>query len=87
MHLSVEEIRFCGFSGFWNAWLNTFLWWEGCCGDQACPALGCVAALLKMNAVCQEFLCAGLGLLRSPTQGKPARHRRQAAIGDLCCSG
>ena len=50
-----------------------------CCGERACPALGCEAPPNQQKAVylkiAQRLV---LGLLRSPTQDKPARHNRPA---------
>ncbi len=59
--------------------MTAFLRRTGCCGERACPALGCEAAPIKQNAVYQ--ILPGrllLGLLRSPTRGKPACHNKPA---------
>ncbi len=56
--------------------MTAFLRRTGCCGERACPALGCEAAPIKQNAVYQIWPgWLVLGLLRSPTRGKPARHK------------
>jgi hypothetical protein len=48
-------------------------------GERACPALGCAAAPINLNAVYQVLPgWLVLGPLRSPTRGKPARHNKPA---------
>jgi hypothetical protein len=44
----------------------------GFCGERACPALECEAR--------PRFL----GPLRSPTRGKPARHRKNVRLKIMC---
>jgi len=45
------------------------------CGERACPALGCAAALKHSPGAAWHTAAFFLGLLRSPTRGEPARHR------------
>jgi len=52
------------------------------CGERACPALGCVAAPIKALQCVRQLRGCVLGLLRSPTRGKPARHNSPLATGD-----
>src|SRR5471032_1801669 len=50
------------------------------CGEQACPALGCEAAPPNRRpSFTVGPAAAGLGALRTPTQGKPARHRKSSS--------
>ena len=44
------------------------------CGERACPALGGEAALKPVTPLCLNDRGAVLGLLRTPTWGKPTRH-------------
>ncbi len=64
---------------------NHTLWQAGCrgeracCGERACPALGCEAPPNQAKrGVPDTAQRLALGLLRSPTQDKPARHRESA---------
>ncbi len=52
------------------------------CGEQACPALGREAALIRALRVLSQMV---LGLLRSPTRGKPARHNKRACHNKPVC--
>jgi len=44
-------------------------------GERACPALGCVAAPQQALSFTRKTSVSLLGPLRSPTRGKPARHK------------
>ncbi len=45
-------------------------------GERACPALGCEAAPSRTPHFFRSISAAVLGLLRSPTRGKPAHHKK-----------
>ena len=49
-----------------------------CCGERACPALGCAAAPKHSPGAAWHTAAFLLGPLRSPTRGKPARHNKPA---------
>gem|GEM_PF-3353613 len=56
-----------------------------CCGERACPALGCVAAPSHSPRFYRHDAAFLLGLLRSPTRGKPARHRECFMVVRFLC--
>ena len=53
-------------------------------GERACPALGREAALNLPARLSGGSALAVLGLLRSPTRGKPARHSKPAPTFFYC---
>ena len=54
------------------------------CGEQACPALGCEAALNLSTVFAWPTAVSAGGTLRAPARGKPAHYRSLKFQGWLC---